>query len=143
MTRVVLVADTGAALADLTAAAGSVPGGYIVRHVSGTAPLDRLVAPLAPDLVVVGDLVEPAHALARLAEARGVCPEAAVVAVSSAPAGGWLAAMLHAQATALVPAGLQPAALGALLRAVAAGESPVSPLRSVSAPAAVPAGAAA
>jgi chemotaxis response regulator CheB len=95
MIRVVVVADSGAVLARLTAAVGLVPGAYIVRHGSSCGPVDRLVATLAPDLVVIGDLREPVNGPARLAEIERAAPTAQVV---------------------LAPGYLEPPALGALLR---------------------------
>jgi chemotaxis response regulator CheB len=95
MTRVVLVADSGAVLAQLTAAVGTVPGAYIVRHSSSSRPLDRLLAALAPDLVVIGALLEPVNARARLDEIRRAAPGADVV---------------------VAPGNLEPPALGGMLR---------------------------
>jgi DNA-binding NarL/FixJ family response regulator len=134
MTRVVVVADSGPVLASLTAAVRTVPGAYIVRHGSSAGPLDRLVAPLAPDLVVIGDLLVPEDALARLAEVRRAAPHAQVVVLSSSPEAGWLADALRAQAAAVLPGTLEPATLGLVLREVLAAQQPV--LHLVAAPAA-------
>jgi chemotaxis response regulator CheB len=95
MTGVVLVADSGSVLARLTAAVGTVPGAYIVRHSSSARPLDRLLSALAPDLVVIGDLLEPVNGPARLADVARAAPAAKVV---------------------LAPGDLEPDALGRLLR---------------------------
>jgi len=120
MTRVVVVADSGPVLASLTAAVGTVPGAYIVRHGSSAGPLGQLVAPLAPDLVVIGDLLVPEDALARLAEVRAAAPDARVVVLSSSPEAGWLADALRAQASAVLPGNLEPNTLGLVLREVLA-----------------------
>ena len=120
MIRVVVVADSGPVLASLTAAVGTVPGSYIVRHGSSAGPLDRLVAPLAPDLVILGDLLDPARALARLAEVRGAAPDAQVVVCSSQPEAAWLADALRAHAAAVLPGHLEPRTLGAVLRELVA-----------------------
>ncbi len=112
-------------LASLTAAVGTVPGAYIVRHGSSAGPLDQLVAPLAPDLVVIGDLLVPEDALARLAEVRLAAPAAQVVVLSSSPEAGWLADALRAHAAAVLPGNLEPATLGLVLREVLATEQPV------------------
>jgi DNA-binding NarL/FixJ family response regulator len=129
MIRVVVVADSGPVLASLTAAVGTVPGAYIIRHGSSAGPLDRLVAPLAPDLVVIGDLVFPEHALARLAEVRRAAPGAQVVVCSSQPEASWLADALRAEASAVLPGNLEPATLGVVLREVLeAGGADVHPL---------------
>jgi DNA-binding NarL/FixJ family response regulator len=120
VTRVVVVADSGPVLASLTDAVSTVPGAYIVRHSSSLVPLDRLVAPLAPDLVVIGDLRVPEHALARLAEIRRAAPGARVVVLSSSPEAGWLADALRAHAAAVLPGHLEPNTLGLVLREVLA-----------------------
>jgi DNA-binding NarL/FixJ family response regulator len=144
VTRVIIVADSGPALANLTAAVRTVPGAYIVRHGSSTGPVDRLVAPLAPDLVLIGDLHTPAHALARLAEVRRAAPAAKVVVLSSAPEADWLADALRAHASAIVPGDLHPETLGIVLREVLAPNAEVHELpRRDSGAVAVPTGAAA
>jgi DNA-binding NarL/FixJ family response regulator len=125
MIRVIVVADSGAVLASLTTAVGTLPGAYIVRHGSSTRPLEELVAPLAPDLVVIGDLNFPEHALARLAEVRRAAPAAQVVICSSEPEAGWLADALRAEASAVLPGSLEPVTLGVVLREVVASREAV------------------
>jgi DNA-binding NarL/FixJ family response regulator len=120
MTRVVVVADSGPVLAGLTAAVGTIPGAYIARHASSGAPLDRLVAALSPDLVVIGDLLVPENALARLAEVRRAAPSAQIVVLSSSTAAGWLADALRAEASAVLPGNVEPNTLGIVLREVLA-----------------------
>jgi len=120
MTRVVVVADSGPVHADLTAAVGSVAGAYIVRHGHGHAPLDRLVAQVAPDLIVIGDLQNPDEALARLAEVRRAAPAAKVVILSSNPEASWLADALRAEASAVLPGSIEPGTLAIVLREVIA-----------------------
>lgn len=127
MTRVVVVADSGPALAGLTAAVACVPGGYIIRHASSSAPLDRIVAPLAPDLVLIGDLLAPDQALARIAEVRRAAPLAKVVVLSSSSEAGWLADALRARASAVLPGTLEPHTLGLVLCEVFANDGAVVP----------------
>ncbi len=120
MTRVVVVADSGPVLAGLTAAVGTVPGAYIARHASSGATLDRLAAALSPDLVVIGDLLVPENALARLAEVRRAAPSAQIVVLSSSTAASWLADALRAEASAVLPGNVEPNTLGIVLREVLA-----------------------
>ena len=144
MTRVIIVADSGAALANLTAAVESVPGTFIARHASTNGPLEGLVSSLAPDLVIIGDLLAPDRALARLAEVRRAAPEAKVVVVSSTPEADWLADALRHEASAVVPGEVEPHTLGLVLSEVLAPSGPVVhrlPLRTGEV--GVPAGAAA
>jgi DNA-binding NarL/FixJ family response regulator len=118
MIRVVVVADSGSVLASLTAASRTVPGAYIVRHASSSAPLDRVLAPLEVDLVLIGDLLFPDDALTRLAEVRRAAPAAKVVLLSSSPEAAWLADALRAEASAVLPGQLEPETLGLVLREV-------------------------
>jgi DNA-binding NarL/FixJ family response regulator len=118
MIRVVVVADSGPVLASLTAAVKTVSGAYIVRHANSAGPLDRIVAPLAPDLVLIGDLLFPDDALKRLAEVRRAAPAAKVVMLSSSPEASWLADALRAEASAVLPGRLEPDTLGLVLREV-------------------------
>jgi DNA-binding NarL/FixJ family response regulator len=123
--RVIAVAASGQVLASLTAAVETVPGAYLVRHASSAGRLDRIVAPLAPDLVLIGDLLVAEDALARLAEVRRAAPDAKVVVVSSSPEAVWLADALRAQASAVLPGHLEPQTLGLVLREVLAGGADV------------------
>jgi DNA-binding NarL/FixJ family response regulator len=144
MTRVIIVADSGAALSDLTAAVATVPGAYIVRHGSTAGSLERLIRSHAPDLVIIGDLLAPDRALMRLAEVRSVAPEAKVVVLSSTPEADWLADALRAEASAVLPGSVEPHTLGLVLQEVlAAGGPVVHRLHAGSIDAGVPAGAAA
>jgi DNA-binding NarL/FixJ family response regulator len=124
LTRIVVVADTAAALANLTDAVDTVPGACIVRHLGSAAPLARALAPLAPDLVLMADMFGSDQALARLAEVRRAAPAARVVVLSSSADAGWLADALRAEASAVLPGGLAPHTLGVVLREVLA-ERPV------------------
>jgi DNA-binding NarL/FixJ family response regulator len=118
MTRVIVVADSGAVLASLTTAVGTVPGAYVVRHSSSANRLDLLVGHLSPDLVVIGDLRVPEDALARLAEIASAAPDAKTVVLSSSPEAGWLADALRARAAAVLPGNVEPLTLGLVLREV-------------------------
>jgi DNA-binding NarL/FixJ family response regulator len=118
LTRVVIVADSGATMATLTAAVTAVNGAHIVRYGNSRTRLERMLAPVAPDLVVLGDLLVPEHALARLAEVRRAAPDAKVVVLSSRPEADWLADALRAHASAVLPGNLEPQTLGVVLREV-------------------------
>jgi DNA-binding NarL/FixJ family response regulator len=127
MIRVVVVADSGSVFASLTAAVGTVPGAYIVRHASSSAPLDRVLSSIEADLVLIGDLLYPDDALTRLAEVRRSAPGAQVVLLSSSPEAAWLADALRAEASAVLPGQLEPRTLGLVLREVLETGSAVVP----------------
>ena len=69
---------------------------------------------------MIGDLLAPEDALARLAEVRGAAPDAQVVVLSSSPEAGWLADALRAKASAVLPGRMDPETLGLVLREVLA-----------------------
>ena len=112
------------------------PGAHIVRHGSSAGPLDRIIAPLAPDLVLIGDLLSPDTALARIAEVQRAAPLAKIVVPSSTTEAGWLADALRARAAAVLPGNLEPHTLGLVLREVLA-PAVVMPLQRLAGPAAV------
>jgi DNA-binding NarL/FixJ family response regulator len=118
----VIIADSGSVLADLTAAVADVSGTHIARHASGRAPLDRLLLPLAPDLVVIGALTDPRLALARLAEVKRAAPAAKVVVLSERSEASWLADALRADAAAVLPGPVDPRTLAVVLREVIGAE---------------------
>jgi DNA-binding NarL/FixJ family response regulator len=129
MTRVVVVADSGAVLADLTSAVAEVPGAYISRYGSGRARLDLLVEQVQPELVVIGDLQRSSEALARLAEVRRAAPAAKVVVMSSSASASWLADALRAEASAVLPGSVPPGALAVVLQEVIAAPAEDEPRR--------------
>jgi DNA-binding NarL/FixJ family response regulator len=115
VTRVAVIAASGSALANLTAAVAAIPGAFIVRHGSSAAPLDRLLALVAPDLILIADLSTPDQGLARLAEMRQAAPAAKVVVFGGTFTARWLEATLGASVLAVLPAELDPQALGRAL----------------------------
>jgi DNA-binding NarL/FixJ family response regulator len=115
MKRAVLVAGSGAVMATLTESLCAMRDVEIALHASGRAPLGALVAPVAPDLVIVDEMEWFGLALARVAEAREAAPEAVVV-VLARPLRAARAQALRAGATAVLPRDLDPAALGTALR---------------------------
>jgi DNA-binding NarL/FixJ family response regulator len=121
MTRVVVVADSGAVMADLTGAVASVAGAYIERHLNGRTPLARLVAQIEPDLVVIGSLQMRGAALARAAEVRTSAPAATIVVLSSSRDAGALRAALRTTGAVVLVADPDPRSLGNALRTVLAG----------------------
>jgi chemotaxis response regulator CheB len=93
MTRVVVVADSGTVMAELTNAVGAIAGAEIVRHGSSRTRLDRLVARVDPDLVVIGELEAPDEAPARVAEIHSGAPRARVVVLPRRDNAGLRAAL--------------------------------------------------
>jgi chemotaxis response regulator CheB len=117
VTRVVIVADSGATMATLTAAVTAVKGAHIVRYGNSRTRLERLLAPVEPDVVVIGDLHTAAGALPRLAEIARTAPGAKVVLIGDGHEVSWLPDALRARAAAVLPGNV-----GARVLAIVLGE---------------------
>ena len=115
MTSVVIVADSGAEMARLTASVRTIQGMEIVRHASGRTSVARLVRRYAPTLVVVGEMTPRRLTFERVREIRAACPQTTVVVVAATANARWLAEALQAGATAALPRETGPAALAAVL----------------------------
>jgi DNA-binding NarL/FixJ family response regulator len=115
MTSVVIIADSGAELARLTASVRTLRGAEIVRHANGRASVARLAARYSPSLVVVGEMTPRRLTFERIREVRSACPESTIVAIAAAAGARWLVEALQAGATAALPVETGPAALAALL----------------------------
>jgi DNA-binding NarL/FixJ family response regulator len=124
VTRVLVVADGGVEMAGLTAAVALLPRSELVRHASGRAPVTRLVAAHQPSLVLIGEMSPLDLTVERLSEVRAAAPDAAVVVVAAETGSRWLATALRAGATAVLPGGLGPNALVAVLQDVLSSTGP-------------------
>jgi DNA-binding NarL/FixJ family response regulator len=118
MTRALIVADSGPAMAALTQALRRMPEVDIVRYASGRNPISLITRASAPDLVLIDEMHWRDAALARLAEARREAPGAAVVVLAAEPDAVWLADALRAGAAAVLPGGVEAATLELVLREV-------------------------
>jgi DNA-binding NarL/FixJ family response regulator len=120
MTSVVIVADSGSAMARLTASVAQLPHTEIVRHASGRVPVARLVEAHEPTLVLIAEMSPRRLTLERLIEIRAAAPETTVVVVAADTGSRWLATALRAGASAVLPGGLGTNALAAVLQDVLA-----------------------
>jgi DNA-binding NarL/FixJ family response regulator len=120
VTRVVIVADSGATMATLTAAVTAVRGAQIVRYGNSRTRLERLLAPAAPDVVVIGDLHAADGALLRLAEIARTAPAAKVVLLGDGQEVSWLPDALRARAAAVLPGSVDARVLAIVLGEVIA-----------------------
>jgi DNA-binding NarL/FixJ family response regulator len=118
MTSVVIVADSGAEMARLTAEVNLARGMTLVRHASGRVPVAGIVADHSPALIVLGEMSPRRLVLERLAEIRHASPASKVVVVATEPDARWLGAALSAGASAVVPGGPSSKALGTVLQEV-------------------------
>ncbi len=70
MKRLMIVADNSFAAQSIRLALRQTAGFQVIGFVDGSVPISTKAVELAPDLVVVDDMQEPEHAIARLAGAR-------------------------------------------------------------------------
>ena len=118
MTRAIVVADSGAAMARLSLVLRSVRNVEIVRYASGGSPVSRVMRAGIPDVVLVVELRRPADTLTRVSEIRTAAPDSAVVVIATDPGAGWLAEALRRGAAAVLPAGVEATTLELVLREV-------------------------
>ena len=118
MISVALVADSGAAMEEMTRSVSTLSRVNIVRHCHGRAPIGRALARFAPDLVLVDEMHWPRLAMQRIEEIREMLPQARIVVRAERPDAGWLADALRAGASAVVPATAGADTLGLVLAEV-------------------------
>jgi DNA-binding NarL/FixJ family response regulator len=133
MTRALIVADSGPAMAELTQALRRMPEVEIVRYASGRNSITLIARASAPDLVLIDEMHWRDDVLARIAEARREAPGAAIVVLAADPDTGWLADALRAGAAAVLPGAVDPATLELVLREVLVTEPQVHPGTSLAA----------
>ncbi len=124
MTRVLIVADSGVTMAALTASVGSVKGAHIVRYGNSRTRLERVLASVAPDLIVIGDLRTAEDALGRLSEIGRSAPGAKVVLIGDGSEVAWIPDALRARAAAVLPGSIEPQVLAIVLTEVIAERRP-------------------
>jgi len=115
---IALVADSGAAMEEMTRSVSTLSRVNIVRHCHGRAPIGRALARFAPDLVLVDEMHWPRLAMQRIEEIRETLPQARIVVRAERPDAGWLADALRAGASAVVPATAGADMLGLVLAEV-------------------------
>jgi DNA-binding NarL/FixJ family response regulator len=123
MTSVVIVADSGAEMARLTAILHAVPGMVLVRHASGRVPVTSIIADHQPSLVVLGEMWPRRLVMERLAEIRRASPGSRTVVVATDSDARWLGTALDAGASAVIPGGPSAQALGTVLQEVLGSET--------------------
>jgi DNA-binding NarL/FixJ family response regulator len=117
MIRVLVVADSGTAMATVTETLWSIAGVDIAGYASGRNPVESVLRALDPDVAVVDQMGWTGVALDRIREVRRVRPHVGLIALGE-PEADWAIDALHAGADAVVPRDLQPATLAVVLREV-------------------------
>jgi DNA-binding NarL/FixJ family response regulator len=90
-------------------------------YVDASRPCAKVVAEIAPDVLLVDETRTPGNALARIAEARAALPDLKILLLTSRMDPAWLARATSAGVDAAISQTPIALSLGALVREVAAG----------------------
>jgi DNA-binding NarL/FixJ family response regulator len=121
MKRVLILADHTLVVHAIRMALRQTAGFEIVGFVDGRGSADAALAELHPDVVLVTDMPNPAHALARLREARECAPLAQSLLLTLDMEEDRVSEAFEAGADAVVSKALRPTAFGTLLREIVQG----------------------
>jgi DNA-binding NarL/FixJ family response regulator len=118
--RVLVVADSGAAMSGVTASLAQSASVEIIAYANGRAPLDRILAATKPDVVLIDEMRRPGLAAARVAETLAGDPLAVIVGTAQSPDSTWMVEGLRRGASAVIPRDLPPEPLTRVLGEVLA-----------------------
>jgi DNA-binding NarL/FixJ family response regulator len=116
--RLIIVADNSFAAQSIRLALRQTAGFEVVGFVDGMTPVSARVTQLAPDLVVVDDMQEPEHSIARLTELAALVPDAKRVFLTLHMGEDELARVFEAGAEAVISKSVHPVSLATLLREI-------------------------
>jgi DNA-binding NarL/FixJ family response regulator len=116
--RLMIVTDNSFAAQSIRLALRQTVGFQMVGFIDGTQPLGIRAAEAQPDIVVVDDMHEPEHALARLEELSELIPGAKRILLSMRMDEETLGACFEAGAEAVLSKSMHPVSLATLLREI-------------------------
>jgi DNA-binding NarL/FixJ family response regulator len=112
------VTDNSFAAQSIRLALRQTVGFQMIGFVDGRQPIDDLVIDAHPDIVVIDDMQESEHTLARLAELAAGVPDAKRILLSLHMDETSLAAAFGAGAEAVISKSMHPVSLATLLREI-------------------------
>lgn len=121
MKRVLILADHSLVVHAIRMALRQTAGFEIVGFVDGRRSANVPLDELDPDVVLVADMQNPAHALARLREASDCAPQAQSLLLTLDMHDDRVALAFDAGADAVISKALPPASFGTLLREIVQG----------------------
>jgi DNA-binding NarL/FixJ family response regulator len=121
MKRLLIIADHSLVVHAIRLALRQTAGFQVVGFVDGRQSAAGNIAEQRPDVILVDDMQNPEHALARLAEAAEGAPDARVLLLTLRMEDEWLEQAFDAGASAIVSKTVHPVALGTLLREIVQG----------------------
>jgi DNA-binding NarL/FixJ family response regulator len=121
MKRLLIIADHSLVIHGIRLALRQTAGFQVAGFVDGRVPVTGTLERISPDVVLMDDMQEPEHALARLREVATVRPDAKSVLLTTRMDDEWLGEAFEAGASAVISKSVHPVALGTLLREIAHG----------------------
>jgi DNA-binding NarL/FixJ family response regulator len=121
MKRLLIIADHSLVIHGIRLALRQTAGFQVAGFVDGRVPVTGTLERIAPDVVLMDDMQEPEHALARLREVAAVRPDAQCVLLTMRMDDEWLGEAFEAGAQAVISKSVHPVALGTLLREISQG----------------------
>jgi DNA-binding NarL/FixJ family response regulator len=121
MKRLLIIADHSLVIHGIRLALRQTAGFQVAGFVDGRVPVTGTLQRISPDVVLMDDMQEPDHALARLREVAAVRPDAKCVLLTTRMDDEWLGEAFEAGASAVISKSVHPVALGTLLREIAQG----------------------
>lgn len=115
MIRILLVADSGDVLSEVTDVLRRLEQVDIVAYANGRTRVDAIARAVAPDVALVDEMCWTGLATARIGEILQAQPSAVVLGLVGRPDAGFILEGLRAGASAVVPRDLQPETLRLVL----------------------------
>ena len=121
MKRLLIVADHSLVIHGIRLALRQTAGFQVAGFVDGRVAIAGALERVTPDIVLMDDMQEPEHALARLREVAALAPEAQTVLITLRMDDEWIQEAFDAGAHAVISKTVHPVALGTLLREISQG----------------------
>jgi DNA-binding NarL/FixJ family response regulator len=121
MKRLLIVADHSLVIHGIRLALRQTAGFQVAGFVDGRVAIAGALERVTPDIVLMDDMQEPEHALARLREVAALAPEAQTVLITQRMDDEWIQEAFEAGAHAVISKTVHPVALGTLLREISQG----------------------
>jgi DNA-binding NarL/FixJ family response regulator len=119
--RLLIVADHSLVIHGIRLALRQTAGFQVAGFVDGRVAISGALERVTPDIVLMDDMQEPDHALARLREVATLAPEAQTVLITLRMDDEWIQEAFDAGAQAVISKTVHPVALGTLLREISQG----------------------
>jgi DNA-binding NarL/FixJ family response regulator len=121
MKRLLIVADHSLVIHGIRLALRQTAGFQVAGFVDGRVSIAGALERVTPDIVLMDDMQEPDHALARLPEVVAISPDTQTVLITLRMDDEWIQEAFEAGAHAVISKTVHPVALGTLLREISQG----------------------